>query len=61
MKSLIHAMGQYHEGLETVAREGADVLLKLGISQNIATALEEIDKEKIRIPMVKGKGIFQLR
>jgi len=53
--------GGLHEGLETVAREGADVLLKLGIPQNIATALEEIAKEKIRIPMVKVKGIFQLR
>ena len=50
-----------YEGLEKTAKEGADVLLKLGVPEDIALTLEEIAKEKIRIPMVKIKGILELQ
>jgi len=53
--------GSFHEGLEAVARDGVNVLLKLGVPEKIAKVLEEIAKEKIRIPMVKIKGTFELR
>jgi len=53
--------GSFHEGLEAVAREGASKLLELGIPEKIAAVLEEIAKEKIRIPMVKIKGNFELQ
>jgi len=53
--------GGLHEGLEKIAREGADVLLKLGVPKNIAVTLEEIAKEKIKIPLVKVKGILELQ
>ena len=53
--------GEIYEGLEKAAKEGAGVLLKLGVPEDIAVTLEEIAKEKIRIPMVKIKGILELQ
>ena len=50
-----------YEGLEKVAREGVDVLLKLGIQQDIAVALAEIAKERIKLPTVKIQGILELQ
>ena len=52
---------ELHEGLEKTAREGADVLLKLGVPKDIAVTLEEIAKEKIKIPIVEIKGILELQ
>jgi len=53
--------GELHEGLEKTAKEGADILLKLGVPKDIAVTLEEIAKEKIKIPLVKVKGILELQ
>jgi translation initiation factor 2 subunit 1 len=53
--------GGIYEGLEKTAKEGANVLLKLGVPEDIAVTLEEIAKEKIRIPMVKIKGMLELQ
>ncbi|MDH5623820.1 MAG: translation initiation factor IF-2 subunit alpha [Candidatus Bathyarchaeota archaeon] len=53
--------GELHEGLEKTAKDGADVLLKLGVPTDIAVALEEIAKERISIQLVKVKGILELQ
>lgn len=53
--------GGIHEGLEKTAKEGAEALLKLGVPKDIAVTLEEIAKERIRIPTVKIKGIIELQ
>lgn len=53
--------GDLHDGLEKTAKDGVDVLLKLGIPQNIATTLEGIAKEKINPPSVTVKGILELQ
>jgi len=53
--------GEIYEGLEKTAKEGPDVLLKLGVPEDIAVALEEIAKEKIKIPLVRIKGILELQ
>jgi len=53
--------GDLHEGLEKTAKEGAGILIKLGVPKDMAVTLEEIAKEKIRIPTVKIKGILELR
>lgn len=53
--------GEIYEGLEKTAKEGTDVLLKIGLSKDIAAALSEIAKERIRIPAVKIKGILGLQ
>jgi len=50
-----------YTGLERAAREGASVLSALGIPQNIAEALTEIAREKIKAPTVKIKGILELQ
>jgi translation initiation factor 2 subunit 1 len=50
-----------YEGLEKVAKEGVDVLLNLGIQKDIAVVLAEIAKQKIRLPLIKMKGILKLQ
>jgi translation initiation factor 2 subunit 1 len=53
--------GGVYEGLEKAAREGSDPLLEAGLSKDVADMLAEVAKEKIRAPMVKVKGILELR
>jgi translation initiation factor 2 subunit 1 len=50
-----------YEGFEKIAREGIDVLTKMGISEKLASAFVEVAKERIRVPTVKVKGIVELR
>jgi len=50
-----------YEGFEKVAKEGVEVLTKIGVSQDLASALAKVAKERIRVPMVKVKGIIELR
>lgn len=52
--------GDVYDGLERVAREGEGVLLKLDVPKDLASVLTEIAKEKIKISMVKVKGILNL-
>jgi len=52
--------GDIYDGLERVATEGADALLRLGVPNDLAAALAEIAKERIKIPMVKVKGTLNL-
>ena len=59
--SIEKEFGELHEGLEKTAKEGVDVLLKLGVPKDIAVTLEEIAKEKIKIHLVKVKGILELQ
>jgi len=53
--------GGIYEGLEKTAREGAEVLLKVGVPEDIVAVIEKIAKEKIKAPMVKVKGILSLQ
>ena len=53
--------GDISTGLEKVAKDGAKVLVGIGVLENITTVLEEIAKEKIRIPRVKVRGLLTLR
>jgi translation initiation factor 2 subunit 1 len=50
-----------YEGFEKIAREGVDVLTKMGVSEELASAFVEVAKERIRVPTVKVKGIVELR
>lgn len=52
--------GGLHAGLEEVAKQGANLLIEEGVPKDIATVLEEIAKERIRISMVKIKGTLEL-
>lgn len=53
--------GGIYEGLEKAAREGPNPLLEAGLPKDIATALAEVSKDKIKPPMVKIKGLLELR
>jgi len=50
-----------YEGLERAAREGAGVLLGLGVPKEMATTLAEVAREKIRRPAVEVKGTLELQ
>ncbi|UCC33281.1 MAG: translation initiation factor IF-2 subunit alpha [Candidatus Bathyarchaeota archaeon] len=52
--------GGLYEGLEKTANEGATILTKLGIPEDIATTLENIAKERIRAILVKRTGLLEL-
>ncbi len=58
---LENEFGGIYEGLERAVKEGAQILVKVGVPEQIATVLEEIAKEKIRVSMVKIKGVFELQ
>jgi len=53
--------GGIYEGLEKAAREGPEPLVEAGLSKDIATALTDIAKDKIKPPMVKVKGMLELQ
>ncbi len=50
-----------YEGFEKVLKEGVEVLTKIGVTDQLATAFAEVAQERIRIPMVKVKGVVELR
>ena len=60
-KIIEEKFGGLYEGLEKAIRDGADALVKVGIPKDIASTLEEIAKEKIRVSMVKIRGTFELQ
>ena len=55
------AFGELYEGLEKTAKDGVDVLLELGINNELAATLAEIVKDKIQISLVNVKGILELQ
>lgn len=50
-----------YEGFEKAVKEGAEAFTKIGVPKELATVLTEVAKEKIRVPMVKVKGVVELR
>jgi translation initiation factor 2 subunit 1 len=50
-----------YEGFEKVVKEGVEALTKINVPQELATVIAEVARERIRIPMVKVKGIVELR
>lgn len=50
-----------YESFERAARDGASFLIKLGVPEEIANAVVEIARERMPVPMVKVKGIVELR
>ncbi|KON31273.1 hypothetical protein AC478_03130 [miscellaneous Crenarchaeota group-1 archaeon SG8-32-3] len=52
--------GLYY-GFEKVAKEGAEVLTEIGVPENLAKAFAEVAEERIRVKMVKVKGVLEIR
>ena len=50
-----------YDGFEKAAKEGVEAFTKIGVPKEIAVALAEVAKERIRLPYVKVKGIVELR
>jgi translation initiation factor 2 subunit 1 len=50
-----------YEGFEKVVKDGASALTKIGIPEDLATVIVEIAKERMHVPMVKVKGVVELR
>jgi translation initiation factor 2 subunit 1 len=50
-----------YEGFEKVVKEGAEVLTKIGVPENLAKAFAEVAQERIHVKMVKIKGTIELR
>ena len=50
-----------YEGFEKVFKEGPEALTKLGIPEDIAKAFAQVAEERIRIKLVKVKGVLEIR
>jgi translation initiation factor 2 subunit 1 len=50
-----------YEGFEKVVKDGASALTKIGVPEELATVIVEIAKERMHVPMVKVKGVIELR
>jgi len=55
-----NSFSDIYEGLEAAAQEGAEVLVKRGIPEDIANVLAETAREKIKVTAVKAKGILNM-
>ncbi|MEM2118955.1 MAG: translation initiation factor IF-2 subunit alpha [Candidatus Bathyarchaeia archaeon] len=49
-----------YEGFEKAAKEGAEALTKIGVPEQLATVFAEVAQERIKVPMVKVKGIVEV-
>ncbi len=50
-----------YEGFETAVKEGSEALTKLGIPEDLAKVIVQVAEERIRIRMVKAKGVLEVR
>lgn len=53
--------GSLYDGLERVVREGTTALLEIGVPAEVAKAITETAREKIRIQEVKIEGVLELK
>jgi translation initiation factor 2 subunit 1 len=59
--SLLEENYGLYEGFETLAKEGPEVLTKVGVPENLAKAFAEVAEDRIRLKMVKVKGTLEIR
>ncbi|MCS7120653.1 MAG: translation initiation factor IF-2 subunit alpha [Nitrososphaerota archaeon] len=57
---LQEAFGDIYEGLERAIKEGPEVLIKCGLTKEVAEVIVEISREKIKAPTVKVKGNLRI-
>ncbi len=50
-----------YEGFETALKEGSESIAKLGIPEDLAKVIVQVAQERIRIKMVKVKGVLEVR
>jgi len=49
-----------YEGFERAVKEGAEVLTKIGVPEELANAFFVVGQERIRVPMVRIKGTVEV-
>jgi translation initiation factor 2 subunit 1 len=59
--SLLEEKYGLYGGFEKVAKEGSGVLTEIGVSENLAKVFAEVAEERIRVKMVRVKGILEIR
>lgn len=59
--ALIEEKYSLYEGFEKAAIEGPEVLIKLGLPEDLAKAFVEVARERIHIKLVKVKGTLEIR
>jgi translation initiation factor 2 subunit 1 len=57
---LVEKYGLY-EGFERVVKDGTEILTKLGIPEELANTIAQVAEERIKIKMVKVRGIIEVR
>jgi translation initiation factor 2 subunit 1 len=50
-----------YEGFEKAAKEGAEVLTRIGVPEDLAKTFAEVAEERIHVKMVKVKGTIEVR
>jgi translation initiation factor 2 subunit 1 len=50
-----------YAGFEKVAKEGVSVVTELGIPENIAQIIVQVAEERIKVKMVKIRGVIEVR
>ncbi len=50
-----------YEGFEKTVKDGIEVLTKLGIPEDLASVIVQVAEERIRIKMVKVRGVLEVR
>lgn len=50
-----------YEGFEKTVKEGTDSLIKLGIPEDIVKVIAQVAEERIKIKMVKVRGVLEIR
>ena len=50
-----------YEGFEKLVKDGPEVLTKLGVPEDVATAFAQVAEERIRVKMVKIRGTIEVR
>jgi translation initiation factor 2 subunit 1 len=59
--ALVEEQYDLYVGFEKVAKEGPEVLTAIGVPENLAKAFAEVAEERIRVKMVKVKGLLEIR
>jgi translation initiation factor 2 subunit 1 len=50
-----------YEGFEKAVKEGAEALTKVGVPEELAKVFAKVAEERIRVKLVKVKGIIEIR
>ncbi len=58
---LIEENYNLYEALEKTAREGPEVLTKIGVPEKLATVFAEVATDRIQVKIVKVKGTLEIR